>query len=524
MQKQTLYNTEARTAIKAGVDTLADAVKVTLGPKGRLVIINKGTPYPIITKDGVTVAREVHLEDAMQNTGAQMIRGVAEKTVEMAGDGTTTATILAQAIMTAGLKNLAAGANPMDMKRGIDAAVTVVVENLKKQSVPIGDGVEKIKQVALVSTNNDEDLAELIADATYKVGKDGQINIEDSNDQETKIKFEKGYSFDKGLMLPHFVTNPVKERAELEDCLILLMDKKISSQKMIVPLLEKIRQTDLPLLIISEDVEHGPMQVLLANQQKGNMKFAVVKSPGYGEDAKLEILKDIATITGADIIFDQTTKLDQVTLNQLGRAKLVNVDRYKTTIIGGAGDKQQIDLRIQAIENFIKETHDEQDKEDYKERLAKIKNGVATIYVGGATEIEANERKDRIDDAIRATQCAMQEGIVPGGGMAYIRAIPFLKRLLAKGTDDYKLGVNIIRHALEEPLRQICENAGVYSQVIINRVMSGEEGYNARTGEYEDLIKSGVIDPTKVARIALENAASISSMLLSTECLVMNTK
>ena len=527
MIKVVKHGADARASLKRGIDILADSVKVTLGPKGRNVIINKGVGYPIITKDGVTVAKEIDLEDLIENTGAQMVKSVALKTAELAGDGTTTATVLAQAIMNAGIKAVSEGSNPMELKRGIDYAVEAVIKNLKEQSIDIGDGVEKIQQVAMVSTNNDKNLASMIANAMYKMGKNGIINVEDSSSSETKVAISKGLTIDEGLVHPIFVTNKVKQRGEFENAFIFIYNKKISNFKDLIPLLDLVAPTEMPLIIMAEEVDGSALNILAKNVVENGMKFGVVKLPYYG-DLRTQVLEDIAIITGATVIIEGHTQLSKVNLGHLGRAKKVISDQHKTTIIDAGGSKIDISERVSMLEKAIKETHDEGQKEVYKERYAKLVNGVATMYVGGATELEINEKKDRIDDAVHATRAAMQEGVVPGGGLAYIRAKFCLAELEKFGdySDDEKKGISIIKELLSAPLIQICNNAGIDATEVLETVYAGKGdfGYNARTDKYEKLFDSGIVDPTMVSRIALENAASIAGLLLTTECLVMNIK
>jgi chaperonin GroEL len=521
MAKQVKYNVEARDALKRGVDILANAVKVTLGPKGRNVIIDKKFGAPIITKDGVTVAKEVELKDPLENMGAQMVKEVASKTADIAGDGTTTATVLAQAIVTAGIKNVAAGANPMDLKRGIDKAVTAVIDNLRKQSQTVGNDNNKIKQVASISANNDEVIGTLIADAMAKVGKDGVITVEEAKGTETEVKTVEGMQFDRGYLSPYFVTNADKMEAELENPFILIYDKKISSMKELLPILEKQVQTGRPLLIISEDLDGEALATLVVNKIRGSLKVAAVKAPGFG-DRRKAMLEDIAILTGGTVISEERGfKLENADLTYLGQAEKVVVDKDNTTIINGAGKKEEITARINQIKAQIEATTSDYDKEKLQERLAKLAGGVAVLYVGAATEVEMKEKKDRVDDALHATRAAVEEGIVAGGGVAYIRAIESLEKL--KGSnDDETTGIAIIKRAIEEPLRQIVANAGGEGSIVVQKVKEGKAdfGYNARTDVYENLIAAGVIDPTKVSRVALENAASIAAMLLTTECVL----
>lgn len=521
MAKQVKYNVEARDALKRGVDALANAVKVTLGPKGRNVIIDKKFGAPTITKDGVSVAKEVDLKDPLENMGAQMVKEVASKTADIAGDGTTTATVLAQAIITAGIKNVAAGANPMDLKRGIDKAVASVVENLKKQSNPVGNDNNKIKQVATISANNDEVIGTLIADAMAKVGKDGVITVEEAKGTETEVKTVEGMQFDRGYLSPYFVTNADKMEAELDNPYILIYDKKISSMKELLPILEKQVQTGRPLLIISEDLDGEALATLVVNKIRGSLKVAAVKAPGFG-DRRKAMLEDIAILTGGTVISEERGfKLENADISFLGQAERVLIDKDNTTIINGSGKSEDIAARVNQIKAQIETTTSDYDKEKLQERLAKLAGGVAVLYVGAATEVEMKEKKDRVDDALHATRAAVEEGIVAGGGVAFIRAIESLEGL--KGAnDDETTGIAIIKRAIEEPLRQICQNAGIEGSIVVQKVKEGKAdfGYNARTDVYENMIGAGVIDPTKVSRVALENAASIAAMLLTTECVL----
>ncbi|MFB0498421.1 MULTISPECIES: chaperonin GroEL [unclassified Mucilaginibacter] len=518
MAKQVKYNVEARDALKRGVDILANAVKVTLGPKGRNVIIDKKFGSPAITKDGVTVAKEIELKDALENMGAQMVKEVASKTADIAGDGTTTATVLAQAIVTAGIKNVAAGANPMDLKRGIDKAVASVVENLKSQSQTVGEDNNKIKQVAAISANNDEVIGSLIAEAMEKVGKDGVITVEEAKGTETEVKTVEGMQFDRGYLSPYFVTNADKMEAELENPFILIYDKKISSMKELLPILEKQVQTGKPLLIIAEDLDGEALATLVVNKIRGSLKVAAVKAPGFG-DRRKAMLEDIAILTGGTLISEERGyKLENADLSYLGTAEKIVIDKDNTTIINGSGSAEEIKGRVSQIKSQIESTTSDYDREKLQERLAKLSGGVAVLYVGAATEVEMKEKKDRVDDALHATRAAVEEGIVAGGGVAFIRAVAALADLKGDNEDE-NTGIQIIRRAIEEPLRQICENAGIEGSIIVQKVKEGtaDFGYNARTDKYENLIAAGVIDPTKVSRVALENAASIASMLLTTE-------
>ncbi|RZK77406.1 MAG: chaperonin GroEL [Pedobacter sp.] len=521
MAKQVKYNVEARDALKRGVDILANAVKVTLGPKGRNVIIDKKFGSPAITKDGVTVAKEIELKDPIENMGAQMVKEVASKTADIAGDGTTTATVLAQAIVTAGIKNVAAGANPMDLKRGIDKAVAAIVENLRAQSQTVGEDNNKIKQVASISANNDEVIGALIAEAMGKVGKDGVITVEEAKGTETEVKTVEGMQFDRGYLSPYFVTNADKMEAELESPYILIYDKKISNMKELLPVLEKQVQTGKPLLIIAEDLDGEALATLVVNKIRGSLKVVAVKAPGFG-DRRKAMLEDIAILTGGTVISEERGfKLENADLSYLGTAEKVVVDKDNTTIINGAGVSDDIKARVNQIKAQIETTTSDYDKEKLQERLAKLAGGVAVLYVGAASEVEMKEKKDRVDDALHATRAAVEEGIVAGGGVAFIRAIEALEGM--KGiNDDETTGIAIVKRAVEEPLRQICQNAGIEGSIVVQKVKegTGDFGYNARTDVYENLIAAGVIDPTKVGRVALENAASIAAMLLTTECVL----
>lgn len=518
MAKQVKYNVEARDALKRGVDILANAVKVTLGPKGRNVIIDKKFGSPAITKDGVTVAKEIELKDPIENMGAQMVKEVASKTADIAGDGTTTATVLAQAIVTAGIKNVAAGANPMDLKRGIDKAVAAVVENLKTQSQAVGDDNNKIKQVASISANNDDVIGSLIAEAMSKVGKDGVITVEEAKGTETEVKTVEGMQFDRGYLSPYFVTNADKMEAELESPFILIYDKKISNMKELLPVLEKTVQTGKPLVIISEDLDGEALATLVVNKIRGSLKVVAVKAPGFG-DRRKAMLEDIAILTGGTVISEERGyKLENADLTYLGSAEKVVVDKDNTTVINGAGKSDDIKARVGQIKAQIETTTSDYDKEKLQERLAKLSGGVAVLYVGAASEVEMKEKKDRVDDALHATRAAVEEGIVAGGGVAFIRAVASLADLKGANEDE-TTGIAIVKRAIEEPLRQICENAGIEGSIVVQKVKEGtaDFGYNARTDVYENLISAGVIDPTKVSRVALENAASIAAMLLTTE-------
>lgn len=525
MAKQITFDVEAREKLKKGVDALANAVKVTLGPKGRNVIIDKKFGAPTVTKDGVSVAKEIELSDAIENMGAQMVKEVASKTADLAGDGTTTATVLAQAIVTAGLKHVAAGANPMDLKRGIDKAVEVVVKGLKNMSRTVGDDNQKIEQVATVSANNDNNIGKLIANAMEKVGKDGVITVEEAKGTETEVKTVEGMQFDRGYLSPYFVTNPDKMEAELENALILIYDKKISSMKELLPVLEKTVQTGRPLLIISEEVDGEALATLVVNKLRGSLKVAAVKAPGFG-DRRKAMLEDIAILTGGIVISEERGyKLENADLTYLGKAEKVVIDKDNTTIINGAGKKDDITARVNQIKAQIETTTSDYDREKLQERLAKLSGGVAVLYIGAATEVEMKEKKDRVDDALHATRAAVEEGIIPGGGVAYIRSIAELENVKGENEDE-SFGVNIVKRALEEPLRQIVANAGLEGSIVIQKVKEGSDdfGYNARLEKYESMYAAGVIDPTKVSRVALENAASIAGMLLTTECVLSEEK
>ncbi|MDQ3192458.1 MAG: chaperonin GroEL [Bacteroidota bacterium] len=525
MAKDITYNLEARDALKRGVDALANAVKVTLGPKGRNVIIDKKFGSPAITKDGVTVAKEIELSDPVENMGAQMLKEVASKTADLAGDGTTTATVLAQAIVTAGLKNVAAGANPMDLKRGIDKAVEAVIENLKKQSQAVGDDNRKIEQVATISANNDNTIGKLIAEAMAKVTNEGVITVEEAKGTETTVEIVEGMQFDRGYISPYFVTNPDKMEAVLENPYILIYEKKVSAMKDLLPILEKSVQSGRPLLIIAEDIDGEALATLVVNKIRGSLKIAAVKAPGFG-DRRKAMLEDIAVLTGGTVISEeQGFKLENTELKDLGQAEKITIDKDNTTIVNGSGKKEDISGRVKQIKAQIESTSSDYDKEKLQERLAKLAGGVAVLYVGAATEVEMKEKKDRVDDALNATRAAVEEGIIPGGGVAYIRAIEALDKI--KGiNEDETTGVAIVKRAIEEPLRQIVANAGGEGSIVIQKVKEGKAdfGYNARTEVYENLLAAGVIDPTKVSRIALENAASIAGMLLTTECVLAEQK
>ncbi len=525
MAKEITFDTVAREKLKAGVDALANAVKVTLGPKGRNVVIDKKFGAPHITKDGVTVAKEIELSDPIENMGAQMLKEVASKTADQAGDGTTTATVLAQAMVGAGLKNVASGANPMDLKRGMDKAVKAVVSELRNISREVGSDYEKIKQVATISANNDETVGSLIADAMKKVGTEGVITVEEAKGTETDVKTVEGMQFDRGYLSPYFVTNTENMEVELENAFILIYDKKISSMKELLPVLEKTAQSGKPLLIIAEDVDGEALATLVVNKIRGALRVAAVKAPGFG-DRRKAMLQDIAVLTGGTVISEETgLKLDNATLEDLGRAEKISIDKDNTTIVNGAGVKENILARVNEIKSQIEKTTSDYDQEKLQERLAKLAGGVAVLYVGAATEVEMKEKKDRVDDALHATRAAVEEGIVPGGGVALIRASAALDSLTGLN-DDETTGIQIVRRAIEEPLRQIVANAGGEGAVVIQKIREGKGdfGYNARNEKYEDLFAAGVIDPTKVCRVALENASSIAGMLLTTECVISDIK
>ena len=525
MAKDILFNLDARDSLKKGVDALSNAVKVTLGPKGRNVIIEKSYGAPHITKDGVSVAKEIELQDPVENMGAQLVKEVASKTNDLAGDGTTTATVLAQAIVAAGLKNVIAGANPMDLKRGIDKAVATVVDSLKAQSEQVGDSIEKIQQVASISANNDNNIGTLIAEAMAKVKKEGVITVEDAKGIETHVDVVEGMQFDRGYISPYFVTNTEKMEAVYENPFILIYDKKISVMKDLLPILEKSLQTGRPLLIIAEDIDSEALATLVVNRLRGSLKVVAVKAPGFG-DRRKEMLEDIAILTGGTVITEEKGyRLEDATLAELGTADKITVTKDNTTIVNGQGAKENIDARAAQIKAQIASTTSDYDREKLQERLAKIAGGVAVIYVGAASEVEMKEKKDRVEDALNATRAAIEEGIIPGGGVGFIRAISSIEKMKGEN-DDETTGIAIIKRALEEPLRQIVENAGLEGSVVVNKVREGEGdfGFNARTETYENLLKTGVIDPVKVSRVALENAASIASMLLTTECVISNHK
>lgn len=525
MAKEIKFNIEARDLLKQGVDELANAVKVTLGPKGRNVVIDRKFGAPSVTKDGVTVAKEIELSDPNANMGAQMVKEVASKTGDDAGDGTTTATVLAQSIVNVGLKNVTAGANPMDLKRGIDKAVAKVVENIKSQSQEVGDNFDKIKQVAKISANNDETIGALIAEAMEKVKKEGVITVEEAKGTETHVKVVEGMQFDRGYISPYFVTDGDKMEASLETPYILLYEKKVSTMKELMPVLEPVAQTGRPLLIIAEDVEGEALATLVVNRLRGSLKVAAVKAPGFG-DRRKEMLEDIAILTGGVVISeDKGMKLEQATIDMLGQAEKVTIDKENTTVVNGSGAKEAIDSRVAQIKTLIENATSDYDKEKMQERLAKLAGGVAVLYVGAASEVEMKEKKDRVDDALSATRAAVEEGIVPGGGVAYIRAIESLEGLKGEN-DDETIGIEIVKRAIEEPLRQIVMNAGGEGAVVVDKVKAGKDdfGYNARLDVYQDLFEAGVIDPAKVSRVALENAASIAGMLLTTECILVDEK
>ena len=524
MPKQLFFDTDARDRLKKGVDALADAVKVTLGPKGRNVIIDKKFGAPTITKDGVSVAKEIELSEPIENMGAQLVKEVASKTADNAGDGTTTATVLAQSIFNVGIKNVAAGANPMDLKRGIDKAVAAVVNRLKENSKQISTSRE-IAQVATVSANNDEEIGKMISDAMDKVGKDGVITVEEAKGTETDVKTVEGMQFDRGYLSPYFVTNTEKMEAELDNPFILIYDKKISSMKELLPVLEPVAQSGKPLLIISEDVDGEALATLVVNKIRGALKVAAVKAPGFG-DRRKAMLEDIAILTGGTVISEERGyKLENATIEYLGTAEKINIDKDNTTIVNGAGEKAGITARINEIKAQIEKTTSDYDREKLQERLAKLSGGVAILYIGAATEVEMKEKKDRVDDALHATRAAVQEGVVVGGGVALVRAVSSLDNLKGEN-EDQDTGINIVRFAIESPLRTIVANAGGEGSVVINKIKEnkGNFGYNARTDVYEDLFEAGVIDPTKVTRLALENAASIAALLLTTECVVADVK
>ena len=522
MAKQIFFDIEARNKMKKGVDTLANAVKVTLGPKGRNVVIEKKFGAPQVTKDGVSVAKEIELEDPIENMGAQMVKEVASKTADIAGDGTTTATVLAQAIISEGLKMVAAGANPMDLKRGIDKAVSIVVENLKGQSQAVGNDAKKIQQVATISANNDETIGKLIAEAFIKVGKEGVITVEEAKGTDTTVDIVEGMQFDRGYISPYFVTNSEKMQVELQNPYILIYDKKISAMKDILHILEKVAQSGRPLLIIAEDLEGEALATLVVNKLRGTIKVAAVKAPGFG-DRRKEMLTDIAILTAGTVVSEeQGYKLENADLTYLGQASSVTIDKDNTTVVGGKGTKKDITARVNQIKAQVENTTSDYDKEKLQERLAKLAGGVAVLYVGAATEVEMKEKKDRVDDALHATRAAVEEGIVPGGGVAYIRSIEALEPKVKGQIADEQTGMAIVRRALEAPIRTLTENAGIDGSIVVQKIREGKAdfGFNARTESYENLFKAGVIDPTKVSRVALENASSIAGMLLTTECVI----
>jgi len=522
MAKMIFFDIDARNKMKKGVDTLANAVKVTLGPKGRNVVIEKKFGAPQVTKDGVTVAKEIELDDPIENMGAQMVKEVASKTADIAGDGTTTATVLAQSIISEGLKMVAAGANPMDLKRGIDKAVSIVVASLKTQSQTVGNDAKKIQQVATISANNDETIGKLIAEAFGKVGKEGVITVEEAKGTDTTVDIVEGMQFDRGYISPYFVTNSEKMQAELQNPYILIYDKKISAMKDILHILEKVAQSGRPLVIIAEDLDGEALATLVVNKLRGTIKVAAVKAPGFG-DRRKEMLTDIAILTGGTVISEELGhKLEGADLTSLGQATSINIDKDNTTVVGGKGAKKDILARVGQIKAQVENTTSDYDKEKLQERLAKLAGGVAVLYVGAATEVEMKEKKDRVDDALHATRAAVEEGIVPGGGVAYIRAIAELEPKVKGQIADEQTGMAIVRHALEAPVRTLTSNAGIDGSIVIQKIKEGKGdfGFNARTEVYENLFKAGVIDPTKVSRVALENAASIAGMLLTTECVI----
>ena len=521
MAKNITFNTDARDSLKKGVDALANAVKVTLGPKGRNVVIDKKFGGPSITKDGVTVAKEIELEDAMENMGAQMVKEVASKTADIAGDGTTTATVLAQAIVNAGLKNVAAGANPMDLKRGIDKAVNEIVKNINKISQEVGSSYDKIEQVASISANNDNVIGSLIAEAMKKVKTEGVITVEEAKGTETNVEVVEGMQFDRGYLSPYFITDPDKMETELESPYILLYDKKISSMKDLLPILEQTAQGGKPLMIIAEDVDGEALSTLVVNKLRGALKVAAVKAPGFG-DRRKAMLEDIAILTNATVVSEERGfKLESTTIDMLGTCEKVVIDKDNTTIVNGSGDKNDIKARVNQIKSQIESSTSDYDKEKLQERLAKLAGGVAVLYVGAASEVEMKEKKDRVDDALAATRAAVEEGIVPGGGIAIIRAAKTLSKV--KGdNDDEQTGINIIERAVEEPIRQIVENAGLEGSVVVSKIKDGKDdfGFNAKNEKYENMLKAGIIDPAKVVRVALENASTVAGMLLTTECVI----
>ncbi len=525
MAKKITFDTEARDALKKGVDALANAVKVTLGPKGRNVVIDKQFGGPSITKDGVTVAKEIELEDTLENMGAQMVKEVASKTNDLAGDGTTSATVLAQAIISKGLKNVAAGANPMDLKRGIDKAVSAIIKDINKQAQQVGDSYDKIEQVASISANNDNVIGSLIAEAMKKVKTEGVITVEEAKGTDTTVEVVEGMQFDRGYLSPYFITDADKMEVELENPYILIFDQKISAMKDLLPILEQTAKSGKPLMIIAEDVDGEALSTLVVNKIRGALKVAAVKAPGFG-DRRKAMLEDIAILTNGTVVSEERGfKLESTTLEMLGTTEKIVIDKDNTTIVNGAGDKKLISLRVNQIKTQIETTTSDYDKEKLQERLAKLAGGVAVLYVGAATEVEMKEKKDRVDDALAATRAAVEEGIVPGGGVSIVRASQSLDKLKAEN-DDEQTGINIIYRAVEEPLRQIVENAGLEGSVIVAKVKDGKAdfGFNAKTETFESLYKAGVIDPAKVVRVALENASSVAGMLLTTECVISNLK
>ena len=525
MAKKITFDTEARDALKKGVDALANAVKVTLGPKGRNVVIDKQFGGPSITKDGVTVAKEIELEDPIENMGAQMVKEVASKTNDIAGDGTTSATVLAQAIISNGLKNVAAGANPMDLKRGIDKAVSAIIKDITKQAQQVGDSYEKIEQIASISANNDNVIGSLIAEAMKKVKTEGVITVEEAKGTDTYVDVVEGMQFDRGYLSPYFITDADKMEVELENPYILIYDKKISAMKDLLPILEQTAKTGKPLMIIAEDVDSEALSTLVVNKIRGALKVAAVKAPGFG-DRRKAMLEDIAILTNGTVISEERGfKLESATLEMLGNTEKIVIDKDNTTLVNGAGEKNNISARVNQIKTQIETTTSDYDKEKLQERLAKLAGGVAVLYVGAATEVEMKEKKDRVDDALAATRAAIEEGIVPGGGVSIVRATHTLGKIKTEN-DDEQTGINIINRAVEEPLRQIVENAGMEGSVVVAKVKDGRDdfGFNAKTEKYESLYKAGVIDPAKVVRVALENAASVAGMLLTTECVISNIK
>lgn len=525
MAKDIIFDIESRDGLKRGVDALANAVKVTLGPKGRNVVIGKAFGGPQITKDGVTVAKEIELEDAHENMGAQMVKEVASKTNDLAGDGTTTATVLAQAIVKEGLKNVAAGANPLDLKHGIDKAVESIIEDLKNQSQVVGSNLDKIKQVASISANNDESVGELIAEAFDKVGKEGVITVEEAKGTDTHVDIVEGMQFDRGYLSPYFVTNSDKMTTDLESPYILLYDKKISTMKDLLPVLEPVAQSGKPLLIVAEDIDGEALATLVVNKLRGSLKIAAVKAPGFG-DRRKAMLEDIAILTGGTVVSEERGfTLENATMDMLGSAERVTIDKDNTTVVNGSGESDTIKARVSQIKSQIETTTSDYDKEKLQERLAKLAGGVAVLYVGAASEVEMKEKKDRVDDALHATRAAVEEGIIAGGGVAFVRAKEVLEKVKSDNQDE-KTGVAIVARAIEEPLRQIAENAGNEGSVVVSKVLEGKGdfGFNAKTEEYVNMHKAGIIDPTKVTRIALENAASVAGMILTTECALVDIK